>query len=435
MSGQETIAATTSNRAQYRYFQRLAGPLKIRNFRLFWIGESTSFLGTAVSEVVLPIVGVKELHAGPLAVSFLTVAGWLPWALFGLLAGAWVDRLRKRSLMIACDLVSLLLFASIAVSSWLGMLTLTQLLLVALLAGIASVFFKSAFQAYIPNLLRREELMSGNARLQGSAAFAQVGGPGLGGAIVQFLGVAAGVLVNAVSFLVSAICLVTISSDEQKSRKVAKFDERNGLRREIVAGLRFLMADRYLRPLAISTSVINIGISGTDSLMVIFFVRTVGLDATITGITMAVMGIGGLIGTGIATRLARRYGSARALLISGLMLASAVLLPLTTRGAGIAFSAAWIVVSAGIVAGSVVSLTFRQARCPSSMLGRISATYTTLTYSSVAIGAAIAGTLGTLIGVRQALLIMGVVLALSNIIVICSPIRHLRELPGPAETA
>jgi MFS family permease len=213
-------------------------------------------MGTAVSQVVLPIVGVRELHADPFVVSCLAAAGWLPWAVFVLPAGAWVDRLRKRPMMIICDLISLLLFASIAVASWLGMLTIVQLLLVALLAGVVSVFFKSAFQAFIPNLLDKEELMAGNSKLQGSAAFAEVSGPGFGGAIAQFAGVAVGVLVNAFSFLISAICLASIHSDERRSRKVAKIDQDKSFQREIVAGLLFLADDSYLRPLAVYTSAI-----------------------------------------------------------------------------------------------------------------------------------------------------------------------------------
>lgn len=433
MASQGITGGLPATRSQAEYGQRVVGPLSLRNFRLFWIGESVSLLGTAVSEVVLPIVGVRQLHAGPFIVSCLAAAGWLPWAVFGLPAGVWVDRLRKRPIMITCDIVSMLLFVSIAVASWLDVLTSCQLLLVAVLAGVVSVFFKPAFQAFIPNLLDKEDLMAGNAKLQGSGAFAQVSGPGFGGAIAQFLGVAAGVLVNASSFLVSAICLTLIRPDEQRSRKVAKLDQGASLRREIVAGLRFLAGDPYLRPLVVYTSAICLGVSGADSLMVVFFIRTVGLTSGVTGVIMALMGIGGLFGAGIATRLVRRYGSARAMLVCRLMLASALLLPLTTRGAGIIFCAGWVVVSAGVAAGNVMSLTFRQARCPSHMLGRISASYTTLTYTSMAVGAALAGALGALIGVRPALWVMGIALASSSAILFFSPIRYLRDLPAPAE--
>ena len=211
--------------------------LRKRNFRLLWIGETTSQVGSSVSEVVLPIIGIGVLHAGPLAITSLFTLAWLPWTVFGLPAGVWVDRLRKRHLMILCDLVSLVLFSSVVVAASLGALTIAQLLVVALLGGIVSVFFKAAFQAYIPSLLGADELMAGNAKLQGSASFAQVSGPSLGGAIGQFFGAAGGVTINVASFAVSALCLSKIRSDERGESKVADRD----FRREIGEGLRFLV--------------------------------------------------------------------------------------------------------------------------------------------------------------------------------------------------
>ena len=208
--------------ASLGHVQRMLGSLRERDFRLFWTGETTSQVGTAVAEVVLPLIGVRVLHAGTFAIASLTAAAWLPWVLFGLVAGAWVDRFSRRSVLIACDLISLLLFISIAAAYWLKFLTISQLLLVAMLAGIVSVFFKAAFQAFIPTLIGKHELMDGNAKLQASAAFSQVSGPGVGGAIAQFFGVVPGVLLNAASFAVSGICLLRIRTTERESGNLAR---------------------------------------------------------------------------------------------------------------------------------------------------------------------------------------------------------------------
>lgn len=416
--------------ASLGHVQRMLGSLHERDFRLFWTGETTSQVGTAVAEVVLPLIGVRVLHAGTFAIASLTAAAWLPWVLFGLVAGAWVDRFSRRSVMIVCDLISLLLFTSIAAAYWLKFLTISQLLLAAMLAGIVSVFFKAAFQAFIPTLIGKRELMDGNAKLQASAAFSQVSGPGIGGAIAQFFGVVPGVLLNAASFAVSGICLLRIRTTEPESRKPRA---KRKITHEIKEGLQFLLNDPFLRPLAAYTAVISLGVSGADSLMVVFLVRTVGVTASVTGIVLALMGIGGLFGAVIATRLVRLYGSARAMLICRILLAFALLVPLTTRGAGLIFSAGWIIVTAGIAAGNVISLAFRQARCPSRMLGRVSASYYTLTYSCMAFGAVLAGMLGTFIGVRPALWIIGVILASASIILFFSPIRHVHDLPAPSD--
>jgi predicted MFS family arabinose efflux permease len=379
---------------------------------------------------VVPLVGVKVLHAGTFAVALLTGATSLPWLVFGLIAGAWVDRFPKRPLMIICDLISLILFASIAISAWLDVLTLTQLLTATLLAGLVSVFFKAAFQAYIPQLLQKNELVDGNAKLQASAAFATVSGPGIGGAVAQVLGISAGVMLNAASFAVSAVCL--LATRPTAPEKPASRPKRK-LGQEIADGLKFLLHDPYLLPLAAFTSTLCLGVSSSDSLMIIFYVRTLGVTSSVTGIILGLMGAGGLFGAAISARLVRKYGSARALLICRVILCSALLLPLTTRGIGLIFSIGWFLVTVGIISGNIISMSFRQARCPTEMLGRISATYYTMTYSSLALGTIFGGTLGTLIGIRPAMWVTCGVVAGSSIILYFSPIRHLRDLPEPAE--
>jgi predicted MFS family arabinose efflux permease len=427
--GQQSTATIEAPGSREGRLQRLAGTLGKRNFGLFWVGESTSLIGTNISSVVVPLVGVKVLHAGTFAVALLTGASSLPWLVFGLIAGAWVDRFRKRTLMIVCDLISLVLFASIAISAWFGVLTLAQLLAVSILAGLVSVFFKAAFQAYIPQLLKKDELVDGNAKLQASAAFATVSGPGIGGAVAQVLGISVGVMLNAVSFAVSAVCLL---ATRPASPETVKSRPKRELGKEIREGLSFLVHDPYLLPLAAFTSTLALGISSTDSLMIIFYVRTLGVTSSVTGIILGLMGAGGLFGAVISARLVRKYGSARAMLICRILLASALLLPITTRGIGLIFSVGWFLVTVGIISGNIISLSFRQARCPAQMLGRISASYYTMTYSGLALGTIFGGALGTWIGVRPALWATCGIVAGSSMILYFSPIRRLRELPEPA---
>jgi MFS family permease len=428
-AGKQSTAVIETHNLRERRFHSIRGALGKRDFRLFWIGESTSLVGTSVSSVVIPLVGVKVLHAGTFAVALLTGATWLPWLVFGLIAGAWVDRFRKRTLMISCDLIALALFASIAISAWSGILTVAQLLVTSLLAGLVSVFFKAAYQAYIPQLLQKDELVDGNAKLQTSASFATVSGPGIGGAIAQLLGISVGVLLNAVSFAVSAICLLVTSPlvpEEKTSRP------RRELGKEIAEGLTFLRHDPYLLPLAVFTSTLSLGVYGTDSLFVIFFVRTLGASSSATGLIMGLVNAGGLFGAATSARLVQKYGSARAMLICRVLLIFALLFPLTTRGIGLVFSIGLFMMTLGIISGNVISASFRQARCPAQIIGRVSATYYTMTYSSLALGTVLGGTLGTFIGVRPALWVTCGIVAGSSLILYFSPIRHLRDLPDAA---
>jgi predicted MFS family arabinose efflux permease len=331
--------------------------------------------------------------------------------------------------MIICDLVSLVLFASIALSSWLGVLTIAQLLSVALLAGLVSIFFKAAFQAYIPMLLSRDELIDGNSKLQASTAFATVSGPGIGGAIAQFLGLGVGVVLDAATFAVSAICLF---ATRPKEGELKESRPKRELGKEIRDGLRFLLKDPYLFPLAAFTGLLGLGISSTDSLMIVFYIRVVQISSGATGVILGLLGAGGLFGAVISARLVRRYGSARAMLICRILLCFALLFPLTTRGIGLILSVGWFMVTIGIISGNIISLSFRQARCSAQIVGRVSATYYTLTYTAMAVGGPFAGVLGTYLGVRPALWITCGIVASSSLILFFSPIRQLRELPEPA---
>jgi Transmembrane secretion effector len=215
-----------------------------RDFRLLWVGETTSEFGSAVTWVALPLIAVQSLHVGPFEVALLTAATWLPWLVIGFVAGAWVDRLPRRPVMLVCDVVSMLLLASVPVADWCGVLTIGRLLAVALLAGVCTVFFTSADQAYLPTLAEGEDLVEVNAKLQGGRSAAQIGGPGLAGGIAALAGVASGLLADAVSFAVSALCLCAIGSREPELQAPT---ERRDLRREVLDGLRFLFTDPYIR--------------------------------------------------------------------------------------------------------------------------------------------------------------------------------------------
>ena len=209
-----------------------AGLLAQRDFRLLWTGETTSCLGSSIGGVALPLVALSVLHASVLAVSALTAAAWLRWVLIGLPAGAWVDRLLRRPVMIAADVVSVAAFGSVPVAAWCGALTTVQLMFAALAGGTASVFFKTAYRAFLPALLAADDLLEGNARLQGSEQVANVAGPGAAGVIAQAAGAVCGVLADAASFAVSAICLSRIRVAEPP--RVAR---RRNLRHEIGEGL------------------------------------------------------------------------------------------------------------------------------------------------------------------------------------------------------
>ncbi|WP_433086766.1 MFS transporter [Dactylosporangium sp. CA-052675] len=190
----------------------VGGLLRTRNFALLWVGQSTSAVGSAISTVALPLVAVSTLHAGPAMVALLTAATWLPWLLIGLPVGVWVDRWPRRRTLLVADIASAAVLVAVPLAAWAGALSATMLVVAALLAGAAGVFANVAFNAFLPSLVGAEDLMEGNARLQTSASVALVVGPGLGGLLAEATGAVSGVLVDAVTFLVSAACLLGLRS-------------------------------------------------------------------------------------------------------------------------------------------------------------------------------------------------------------------------------
>jgi MFS family permease len=402
-----------------------------RDFRMLWLGETTSSLGSSVTVVALPLVAIG-LHASVTVIGLISAAAWLPWLLIGLPAGAWIDRLPKRPVMLVCDVVSLAVFVSVPIAAGLGMLTVAQLLVVALLAGTAKVFFATAYRTYLPALVPPEQLVDGNAKLQGSESAAQIAGPGLAGLLAQAFGAVSGLLADAVSFLVSAMCLRSIRGVEPRRTVV-----RRRLRHEIGEGLRFVAGDRFLRPYVLFGGAANLALTGYQAILVVFLVREVGLGSGAVGLLIATGSVGGVLGATAAPRLARRLGSARALLLCKVGVAPfGLLIPLTGSGARLAcFVIGSGVVVAGVVAGNVISAGFTQQYCPAELFGRISTSMQVVNFGTIPLGALLGGALGGALGSRATLWLMLGLFVASGAILVASPFRGRRDLPREPSVA
>ncbi len=292
------------------------------NFRKLWIGETTSGLGTAVGNVALALVAVVTLEASPFMVGLLTASAWVPWLFLGLLAGAWVDRWPRLKVMLICDLLLLVLFGSVPVAGWLGLLTMAQLVVVALLAGAVKVFLSTANSAVLPVLVAKPDLLEANVKLRSGDAAAEIAGPGLAGLLSQAFGAVSGLLADALTYLVAALCVGSIKAEE----KPPPVSERRGILREIKEGVRFLAHDPYLRTLASFAAVGNLGLNGIQAVQTVFLVRSVGVTPGGVGAVFAVVSVGGLAGAALAGRIARRFGTARGLLLCELVGAPFILL-------------------------------------------------------------------------------------------------------------
>jgi MFS family permease len=411
--------------------RRAGGLLRQRNFRLLWIGETISQLGNAMAVVGVPLVAVIVLHASTFTLGVLTAAAWLPWLLIGLPAGAWVDRLPARRVMIVCDVVSAMLYASVPVTAWAGVLTTGLVIGVQLGGGAASVLFMTAYQVYLPSLVTPGELIEGNTKMQGSASAALFAGPGLAGLVAQVLGAVTALLCNAVSFLVSAVCLLGA-----RPRAAAPPAAPRGttLRREIGDGLVLVLRDPFLRQLSVFWAVANLALTGYTALLVVFLVRVVGLTPGAVGLLAAVPGVGGILGAAATGRITARFGTARGLLLSTLAgVPFALLIPLTGPGPRLAFYVAGALLAfAGIAVGNIIIAAFRQSYSPPGMCGRVTATMRFLIFGTSPLGALLGGGLGSWLGIRDALWILLGAAALSGPLLLTRALRGRRDLPDVA---
>jgi MFS family permease len=409
--------------------RRFRGLLRQRSFRRLWTGETISQLGNAMALVGVPLVAVTVLHASTFTVAVLAAAAWLPWLVIGLPAGAWVDRWPARRVMIVCDVISALLYASVPIAAWAGVLTTWLVVVVQLGGGAASVLFMTAYQVYLPSIVTPGELIEGNTKMQGSASAAAFAGPSLAGLVAQWLGAVTALLGNAVSFVVSAVCL--LGARPRPSRPAAADRRPTTLRREIADGLRLVLRDPYLRQLSLFWAAANLALTGYAALLVVFLVRVVGLSPGSVGLLAAVPGIGGILGALVAGRITARFGTARGLLLSALgTVPFALLIPLTGPGPRLAFYVAGsLVACTGIAVGNIIIAAFRQSYSPPGMCGRVTATMRFLIFGTSPIGALLGGSLATWLGVRAALWILLGGVALSGTLLLTPALRGRRDLP------
>ncbi|MFF7976499.1 MFS transporter [Streptomyces sp. NPDC007905] len=408
--------------------KRRRGVLRHRDFRSLWIGETTSKVGSSMSIVAMPLVAVMTLDASTFLVSALAALTWLPWLVVGLPAGAWVDRLPSRRVMLVCNAVSLVSLASVPIAAWTGVLTIWQMMIAAFVAGTAAVFFETAFQVYVPSLLRSEELVEGNAKLQGSAAAAHIAGPGIGGLLAQAVGAVWGMAADALSFLVSSACLLSIRHDGGSKRPPARRSA--GLLRDIREGLRFVFGDPYLRIFTLNGAAANLSLQGFTAVLVVFMVRELDVSAGAAGLAMAGTSVGGVIGATIAPWVTRRFGSARGVLLGQVTVPFALLIPLAGPGAGLTLVVVGgLIISLGVMIVNVVKRSFVQEYCPRPILGRVVVSMQFLNYGAIPVGALLGGVLSSALGLRATVWAMTSAFVLTTSMLLFSPIRRHRNLP------
>jgi MFS family permease len=396
-----------------------------RDFLLLWAGQGVSQVGDAVTLLALPLTAVLALHASTLQVGGLESATAASWVLLALAAGAWADRLPRRRVLICCDAVRALLLASVPAAWAFGWLTLVQLYVVAFLAGAAMVLFAAGYVAYVPSLVPPERLTHANARLQATAEASTIAGAGVGGALVTLLSGPGALLVDAVSFVLSALATSAIRQRETPPSRVQRH-----LLREIGDGLRATFGQPTLRALALFSGLANIAFSALGTVSLVLLARELHFSGALIGATYMISGLGGLVGGLLAARLLDRIGLSRATWLPGLFtLPFALLEPLVGRGSGLVpYAIGAFMLDVGIVVYNVAVTTFLQTGVPPTMIGRTSSAIRMVSRGAIVVGGLLAGLLSGWLGLRGAMWAITAVIAVLPVAQWLSPLRRFGQL-------
>ncbi|MGH2534219.1 MAG: MFS transporter [Thermomicrobiales bacterium] len=411
-----------------RRWVRLGGLWRHADFRRFWAAETISQFGSHITLLVLPLMAVISLDASPFEMGLLTAMGTLPFLLVGLFVGVWVDRMRRRPIMVITDVGRAAVLLVIPVVAWFDRLNMGVLYTVAFLVGVQTVFFDVAYASYVPSLVRRERLVDANSKLQASASVAQVAGPGLGGVLVGLITAPVAILLDACSFLLSALFLRRIETDEAEPERAA---ERQPMLRQIREGLAVVGSDRVLRAL-VGTSAVNTFAGYIFlSVYILFMSRELNLGATAIGVVLATGGVGAFIGAMLAGPAARRFGQGPALILgqflfgaTGLTVPLAIFIPSVALPLVIAAEfLQWLT----LLIYSVNAVSLRQAITPDRLLGRVNATARFVATGAQPIGSLAGGALGGLIGVPMTLVVGEIGMFVAVAWLLWSPVRAIRQ--------
>lgn len=414
------------------------GVLDNHDFRKLWAAQAISVYGTQITILAIPLVAASTLRVSPFEFGLLATLEFLPFVVLSLPAGVWVDRLRRRPILIVADVVRAAVLLTIPVAVILDRLSLWQLYAVVFANGCMTVFFDVAAQSYIPTLVARDDLVDGNAKLELSRTTSQRLGPGLAGLVVTAVSAPFAVIVDALSYGLSALFLSWIRRPEPEGRATAATAApgaaERSMRREVLEGLRFVAGHRWLRALALSVAIGNFFGNVVDAILILYLVTERGFSAAAIGFAFTLGSVGVIGGALIAPVLTRRLGIGRLLVLSALG-ESLSWLPIALAPDGQLFAALTTTITALGFFGAfwtVNSMSLRQAIVPGPLQGRVTATMRFVSWGLIPLATTLGGALGVLVGLHATIVIGAVGAMLTFVPVVLSPVPAIRALPPPA---
>ncbi|MGO0575027.1 MFS transporter [Ornithinimicrobium panacihumi] len=407
--------------------QTRAGLWGHHDFRQLWMGDTVSVFGAQFVGFALPLVAVQLLGADAFQMGLLATLESLAFLLISLPAGAWVDRWRKKVVIVAGDLLRAGLLLTLPLAWLMDTLTLVQLYVVATLVGVITVFFDVANQSYLPEIVDGDQIADGNGKLQASQQVAGVVGPAAAAALVRWIGSPLTILVTSVCMALSSLFISRIRHRESDPDP----EQRRPLLAEIREGLGFVLSQPLLRRIVACTGLTNLATSAIFALFVLYALTSLGLRETTLGLIMSSGAVGGIVGAVSSTRFARIVGEGTAIPLAALVGGIAIFaVPLATVLPAVpTLLVGMFLMSWSMVVYNVAQVSFRQRLCPKPLLGRMNASIRFLVWGPMPIGAFVGGLLGRQLGIVPTLWIFCVVCLAAVLPVLLSPLLGMRQLP------
>ena len=409
---------------------RPSGLWRHHNFLKLWSSHAVSQFGYQISFLAVPLLAVLVLDATPLQMGVLIAVGGLPTLFIGLLAGAWVDRRQRRPVLIAANWSRALLLLVIPITAWLGVLRIELLYLVAFGLGNLGLLFDVAHRSFLPSLVERNQIVEANSNLELGRSASEVAGPGVAGALVQLVSAQVAILVNAVTFMVSAVLLQSIKINEAEAVRSV---QGTTIWKDAGEGLKSVLNNPILRALAISAGIIGLFNAIQEAVWILYIVRRLGLSPGVLGLIFSIGSVGLLLGATMGQRTTRRIGLGPSIITGVLLVAIGdLIIPLATGPAlvlVVLLATAQFLFGIGVTTYNIGQVSVRQLMTPDHLQGRVNATMRVVTISTVPVGALIGGYLGESVGLRPALFIGVAGEMLAAIFLLLSPLRSLQKTP------
>ncbi len=398
-----------------------------RDFVLLWEGETVEWVSDSITSLAVPTIAILMFNAGPLEMGFLSALGNVGYPILGLFAGVMVDRWRRRSVLVWTNIIQVVALGSIPAAFFFGILSLYQLFIVTLVMSITVVFFNIAYTAYLPTLIAREDLVEGNSKLETSSSAATVVGPPIAGGLIQILGAATSIALDALGTLFAAVTILSIKKPEPSPSPSTQRDFWS----ELKDGVSVVSGTPTLRNLAASTSILNIGNTMFYAVFFLFIYDQLKMTPVVAGITLGVGGVGVVVGAVAAPKLLKFMGLGSsltaALMINGLGLLA---VRATMYGPAVAILAPiWLIANIGIPIYNINQVSFRQILVADRLQGRMNATMRTFSYGAATLGALIGGTIGAQYGILTTMTTGGLIAILAALMIHFGPVGRLHEMP------